>query len=47
MKTSAIIEIVVVIAVTGLLLEVARIHIWALVAAGIVASVWLLARSHQ
>ena len=46
MRPRVILEVIVVVSVTGLILEVARIHLWALVAAGIVASVWLLARSY-
>jgi len=44
---AATIETIVVIAITGLLLEVAKAHLWALVAAGVVAAVWLLARSNH
>jgi lipocalin len=47
MRTRPVIEVVTVIAVTGLLLEVAKTYVWALVAAGVVAAVWLLARSHH
>ena len=46
MRVRPLVEILTVIALTGLLLEVAKIHLWALVAAGVVAAVWLLARSH-
>ena len=46
MRIRPVIEILSVIAVTGLLLEVAKASMWALVAAGIVAAVWLLGRSH-
>ncbi len=47
MRIRPVAEILTVIAITGLLLEVAKVHLWALVAAGVVAAVWLLARSHQ
>jgi predicted NAD/FAD-binding protein len=47
MRIRPVIEILSVIAVTGLLLEVAKASMWALVAAGIVAAVWLLGRSHS
>jgi len=46
MRIRPVVEILTVIAVTGLLLEVAKASMWALVAAGIVAAVWLLGRSH-
>ncbi|WP_193211174.1 hypothetical protein [Luteolibacter marinus] len=46
MRIRPVIELVTVIAVTGLLLEVSGTYVWALVAAGVVAAVWLLARSH-
>jgi len=36
----------VVLGLTGLLLELADGHTWALVTAGAVAAVWLMARSH-
>ena len=42
-----VIEILTVIAVTGLLLEVAKASMWALVAAGVAAAVWLLGRSYR
>lgn len=46
MRVRPVIEVVIVIAVTGLLLEVAKASMWALVAAGVVAAVWILGRSH-
>jgi hypothetical protein len=46
MRARAILEVIVVVSVTGLMLEVAKIHLWALVAAGVIAAVWLLARNH-
>jgi hypothetical protein len=46
MRPRAILEVIVIVSVTGLFLEVAKIHLWALTAAGVVAAVWLLARSH-
>ena len=47
MRVRPVVEILTVIAVTGLLLEVAKASMWALVAAGIVAAVWILGRSHE
>lgn len=46
MRPRAILEVILVVSVTGLILEVAKIHVWALVAAGVIAAVWLMARSH-
>lgn len=42
MRSRAILEVIVVVSVTGLILEAAKIHFWA----GVVAAVLLLARSH-
>ena len=47
MRIRPVIEILTVIAVTGLLLEVAKASMWALVAAGVAAAVWLLGRSYR
>ena len=47
MRIRPIVEILIVISVTGILLEVAKTYVWALVAAGVVAAVWLLARSNH
>lgn len=47
MRIRPIVEILIVIAITGILLEVAKTYVWALVAAGVVAAVWLLARSNH
>lgn len=45
MRRRAVLEVLIVMAVTGLLLEVGRVHVWALVTAGAVSAIWLLARS--
>jgi hypothetical protein len=47
MRTRPVLEILIVIAVTGILLEVAKTYLWGLVAAGVVAAVWILARGHH
>ena len=47
MRIRPVIEVLTVIAVTGLLLEVAKTSMWALVAAGAAAAVWLLGRSYR
>ncbi len=45
MNTRILLEILVVLATCGLLLELAAAHTGALVAAGVVAAVWIVAKS--
>ncbi len=47
MRPRAILEVLVVMGVVGLLLEISGGHTWPIVAAGVVAAVWLLARSYR
>lgn len=46
MRPRPIAETLIVLGVVGLLLEIAGGHTWVLVAAGVAASIWFLARSH-
>jgi hypothetical protein len=46
MRPRPAIEVLVVLGITGLLLELAAGYTWVLVAAGAATAVWLLARSH-
>ena len=46
MRPRPILETLMVIGIVGLLLEIAEGHTWVVVAAGVAAAVWLLARSH-
>jgi hypothetical protein len=46
MRPRVIIEVLVVLAVIGLILEVADGHPWVLISAGVAAAIWLMARSH-
>ncbi len=46
MRPRAIVEILIVIGITGLLLEIAEGHTWIVVGAGAAAAIWLMARSH-
>lgn len=45
MNPRLIAEVVVVIAVIGLLLEIAGGHTWVVVAAGVAAAIWLVSRA--
>ena len=46
MRPRPILETLVVMGSVGLLLEITEGHTWVLIAAGAVAAIWLLARSH-
>lgn len=45
MRPRTVIEVLIVLGVVGLMVEIAEGHPWALVAAGVAAAIWLLARS--
>ena len=46
MRPRPVLEVLVVLGVVGLVLELAGGHPWVLIAAGVAAAIWLLARSH-
>jgi hypothetical protein len=46
MRPRPVAEILVVLAVLGICLEIAEAHMWVLIAAGVAATIWLMARSH-
>jgi hypothetical protein len=46
MRPRAIVEILIVLGVVGLLLEIADGHTRIVVAAGVAAAIWLMARSY-
>ncbi len=46
MRPRPVAEILVVLGVLGLLLEIASGHPWVLIAAGVAAAIWLMARTH-
>jgi hypothetical protein len=46
MRPRPVAEILVVLGVLGLLLEIAGGHSWVLIAAGVAAAIWLMARTH-
>jgi hypothetical protein len=46
MRPRPVLETLIVMGLIGLLLEITEGHPWVLVAAGAVAAIWLLARSH-
>jgi len=46
MRLRPICETLAVIGTIGLIFELAEAHTWTVIAAGAVAAVWLLARSH-
>lgn len=46
MRPRPVLEVLIVLGVIGLLLEIAEGHTWILISAGVVAAIWLLARSH-
>ena len=46
MRPRPVAEILVVLGVLGLLLEIADGHTWVLIAAGVAAAIWLMARTH-
>lgn len=45
MNARIVAEVVVVLAVVGLLLEIAEGHTWVVIAAGVAAAIWLCARA--
>jgi len=46
MRPRVVLEVLVVLGVVGLMLELAGGHTWAVIAAGVAAAIWLLARSN-
>jgi hypothetical protein len=46
MRPRVILEVLIVMGSVGLLLEIAEAHTWVIISAGVVAAIWLLARSH-
>ncbi len=46
MRPRVILEVLVVMGIVGLLLEIAGGHPWPVMAAGVAAAIWLMARSH-
>jgi hypothetical protein len=45
MRPRLILEVLIVMGFVGLLLEIAEGHTWVVISAGVVAAIWLLARS--
>ncbi|MEO5714653.1 MAG: hypothetical protein ABIT37_14295 [Luteolibacter sp.] len=45
MRLRTVLEVLVVMGVVGLALELAEAHTWVIIAAGVAAAIWLLARS--
>ncbi|MEO8613776.1 MAG: hypothetical protein ABI600_01435 [Luteolibacter sp.] len=46
MRPRVVLEMLVVLGVVGLALELAEGHTWVLIASGVAAAIWLLARSY-
>ena len=46
MRPPVVLEMLVVLGVVGLALELAEGHTWVLIASGVAAAIWLLARNH-
>lgn len=46
MRPRPVLEVLIVLGFVGLLLEIGEGHTWVVVSAGVVAAIWLLARSH-
>jgi len=46
MRPRIVLEVLVVLGVVGLALELAEGNTWVLIAAGVAAAIWLLARTH-
>ena len=46
MRQRNIIEILIILGTIGLIVEIAEGHSWVLIAAGVAAAIWLMARTH-
>lgn len=46
MRPRPIIEILIVLGTVGLIVEITEGHTWVLIAAGVAAAIWLMARTH-
>jgi hypothetical protein len=46
MRPRPIIEILIILGIIGLILEITEGHPWVLIAAGVAATIWLMARTH-
>ena len=47
MRPRAVAEMLIVLAVVGICLEIAEAHMWVLIAAGVAAAIWMMARGSQ
>ena len=45
MRPRPVVEVLVVLGVVGLMVEIAEGHTWLVIAAGVAATIWLMARS--
>ena len=46
MRQRTIIEILIILGTIGLIVEIAEGNSWVLIAAGVAAAIWLMARTH-